>query len=335
MEYLNSFNLLHQTQSGFRAGHSTESALILMIDNFLHAINQGKLVGCILVDFRKAFDLVDHTILLQKLKRYKCTEQTVNWFKSYLEQRTQVVSINGETSEDMSVKYGVPQGSILGPVLFLLFINDLPLSLSGNITGTDLYADDTSIYDIQTSKAILQNNLQQALMKLGKWCKSNGMLLNTDKTKIMLITSRQKRTSMLDKVLKLKYDDIDINMINGDKILGIHVDQNLQWNTHFNNICKKVSSYLWLLSKIRPFLSIEHRTLFYKAYIQPHFGYCNVVWGDSSSANIYKITKLQRRACKLILADQYTDLSTSLQILNILTFDECVFFPKKLKPCIK
>ncbi|MES9882533.1 MAG: reverse transcriptase family protein [Sedimenticola sp.] len=328
MDYLNNFNLLHQTQSGFRAGHSTESALILMIDNFLRAINQGKLVGCILVDFRKAFDLVDHTILLQKLKLYKCTEQTVKWFQSYLEQRSQVVSINGEKSEDMTVQYGVPQGSILGPVLFLLFINDLPLSLAGNVTGTDLYADDTSIYDIQSSKTDLQNNLQEALTKLGKWCKSNGMLLNTDKTKVMLITTRQKRTSMPEKDLELKYDDIDLHQISGDRILGIHIDQNLQWNTHFNNVCKKISSYLWLLSKIRSFLSIEHRTLFYKAYIQPHFGYCNVVWGESSNVNISKFTKLQRRACKLILAEQYIDLNTSLQILNILNFDECVFFQK-------
>ncbi len=270
MDYLNQYNLLHQTQSGFRAGHSTKSALIVLIDHFLQAINQGKLVGCILVDFRKAFDLVDHKILLQKLKLYKCREQTVNWFQSYLEQRSQVVAINGDKSENMTVQYGVPQGSILGPVLFLLFINDLPIHLAGNVTGTDLYADDTSIYDIQSNKVDLQENLQHALTNLGKWCKSNGMLLNTDKTKVMLITSRQKRSSMLNKELELQYDNIDLHMIKGDRILGIHVDENLQWNTHFSNVCNKVFSYLWLLSKIRTFLSIEHRLLFYKAYVQPH-----------------------------------------------------------------
>ncbi|MES9882038.1 MAG: reverse transcriptase family protein, partial [Sedimenticola sp.] len=328
MEYLNSFNLLHQTQSGFRAGHSTESALIVLIDHFLQAINQGKLVGCILVDFRKAFDLVDHKILLEKLKMYKCSEQCVKWFQSYLEQRSQIVSINGERSEGLSIQYGVPQGSILGPVLFLLFINDLPLMLSETVKGTDLYADDTSIYDIQSDKFELQNNLQQALGKLGKWCKSNGMLLNTDKTKVMLLTTRQKRTSMADKTLELKYDNIDLHMTTGDKILGIHVDENLQWNDHFKLICKKVSTYLWLLSRIRPYLSIELRTLFYKAYIQPHFGYCSIVWGKSSCLNVAKITKLQRRACKLILAEQYVDLNSSMQLLKILNFEESVFLQK-------
>ncbi len=144
----------------------------------------------------------------------------------------------------------------------------------------------------------------------------------------MLITSRQKRASMPDRALRLKYDNIDLHMISGDKILGIHVDENLQWNTHFKNICKKVSSYLWLLSKIRQFLSVQHRTLFYKAYIQPHFGYCNVIWGKSSNLNISKVAKLQRRACKLILAEQYIDLNTSMQILNILNFDESVFLQK-------
>ncbi len=148
-----------------------------MYSQYVHS-TACKLVGCILVDFRKAFDLVDHFDSLTKLRAYKCNEQTVKWFQSYLEQRNQIVSINGTKSESMSIQCGVPQGSILGPVLFLLFINDLPLSLAGNVTGTDLYADDTSIYDIRSNKADLQNNLQISLNKLGIWCKNNGMLLN-------------------------------------------------------------------------------------------------------------------------------------------------------------
>ncbi len=117
-------------------------------------------------------------------------------------------------------------------------------------------------------------------------------------------------------------------MTTGDKILGIHVDENLQWNDHFKLICKKVSTYLWLLSRIRPYLSTELRTLFYNAYIQPHFGYCSIVWGKSSCLNVAKITKLQRRACKLILAEQYIDLNSSMQLLRILNFEESVFLQK-------
>ncbi|MCG8112744.1 MAG: reverse transcriptase domain-containing protein [Candidatus Thiodiazotropha taylori] len=326
-KYLNKFNLLHQSQSGFRTKHSTESAMVRMIDAWLKAINDGKITGCVLVDFRKAFDLVDHKILLNKLECYKCKNICLSWFESYLTNRTQRVYLNNNLSDPASVTCGVPQGSILGPLLFLIFINDLPLSLKGTAV-VDLYADDTTFYDFQNDVTRLEANLQHALDLLRVWCIQNGMVLNTDKTKVMLITSRQKRLMLQNPVLSLMYNGITIRMTTGDKILGVHVDENLIWNNHFQHVSKKLSSYLWLLSKIRSYLSVEHRLLYYNAYVKPHLEYCCIVWSNTSSANINKISKLQKRACKLILSHDYVDIQEALKRLDILSFDQIIFLSK-------
>ena len=327
-QYLNEFNLLHKSQSGFRSRHSTESALILMVDSWLKAINEGKIVGCVLVDFRKAFDLVDHEILLRKLKCYKCNDSCLSWFESYLCHRKQRVSLNNNLSSTSEVIHGVPQGSILGPLLFLIFINDLPLYLENKTSTIDLYADDTTIYYSSSDTLMLERNLQKSLDCLQIWCRENGMILNTDKTKVMLITSRQKRMNLNNAVLNLQYNDIDITITTCDKILGIHVDNNLTWNNHFNFLSKKLSSHLWLLSKVRIYLSIEHRVLFYNAYIKPHIDYCSSIWSNTSSSNISKITRLQRRACKLILRHEYNGLSEAFEKLKILSIDQSIFLSK-------
>ena len=299
-----------------------------MTESWLKAIYEGKIVGCVLVDFRKAFDLVDHHILLKKLKCYKCNDSCLSWFESYLSQRTQRVSLNSKLSGPSEVINGVPQGSILGPLLFLIFINDLPLFLQSMSTYVDLYADDTTIYYIDRDKSSLERQLQSSLDSLQKWCRQNGMVLNTDKTKVMLIMSRQKRTVFGNTTLSLQYNDIDICMTSCDKILGIHVDNNLTWQNHFSFLSKKISSYLWLLSKIRTYLSTKHRLLFYNAYIKPHFDYCSTIWSNSSNTNIYKETKLQRRACKMILGHEYNDLNGALEKIDMLSFDQSIFLSK-------
>ena len=239
MSFLNSHKLFHEKQSGFREGHSTESALILMIDSWLKAINDGKFVGCLMVDFRKAFDLVDHSLLLQKLKLYKCDENSLSWVNSYLSNRTQRVSMNNKFSASEPIRYGVPQGSILGPLMFLIFINDLPLVLKTAVTSTDLYADDTTAYDIQSNMQTLQQNLQNALILLNKWCRENGMVINTDKTTVMLITSRQKRSNLQDNNLEHIFNDFDLKLSSNEKILGVQIEENLLWNSHFQYISKK------------------------------------------------------------------------------------------------
>ena len=180
INFLEKYKLLHDTQSGFRRNHSCETALIHMVEKWLKALDNGELVGVIFVDFRKAFDLVDHDILMKKLELYKFNQVSLNWFRSYLSGRKQIVSFKNVVSERETVKCGVPQGSILGPLLFLLFINDLPLHIK---VKTDLHADDATVYEINNSKEEIERKLQLAIKDLARWCKLNGMTINTEKPK--------------------------------------------------------------------------------------------------------------------------------------------------------
>ena len=158
--------------------------------------------------------------------------------------------------------------------------NDLPLYVHN--VNTDLYADDTTLYAIQNSVEYIENNLQIALESLKTWFKCNGMLLNSSKTKIMLVTTNQKRQRLDKEILDLKFNEESLNKISNDKILGVLVDQNLTWSDHIRHLSKKITSSIWLLSKVMKFLSQEHCILFHKSYIQPHIGFCNIVWGSSS-----------------------------------------------------
>ncbi len=208
---------LHPNQSGFRQKHSCETALISLNDKWLQAPDQGRIIGSVFVDFRKAFDMVDHEILLKKLKIYQCDESTVRWFTSYLSERTQHVYINNVLSEPGTIRCGVPQGSILGPLLFILFINDLPLVLKDSVWSTDLYADDRTLSDIQNTKQELEISLQNALNKLDYWCTCNGMVVNTGKTKILLISTWNKRTKLDSDELCLTWKDKNLQIVCHDK----------------------------------------------------------------------------------------------------------------------
>ena len=324
--FLHQHELLYRTQSGFRAGRSCETALVNMVDSWLNAIDNSKLIGIVLVDFKKAFDLVDHQILKNKLKVYGINDEALRWFDNYLSNRRQQVMINNCKSNFQSISCGVPQGSILGPLLFLLFINDLPL-YTRNV-HTDLYADDTTLYDMQDSMEQIENNLQSALNNLHIWCKENGMILNSSKTKVMLVTSSQKRQRLERDVLDLKFNNDTLNSISNDKILGVFVDNNLAWTDHTKHLTKKIASNIWLLTKIKRYLSKDHRVQFYKSYIQPHIDFCSIVWGSSSESNKLKIFKLQNRACKVILDYNVNDLSEDMKSLKIMSIYDRLYLRK-------
>lgn len=296
MSFLTSNKLLHATQSGFRPSHSCETALLKMINKFLSAINDGQIIGMVVVDFRKAFDLVDHKLLLKKLRLYKLSNEVLNWFSSYLFERKQKVYINNTESKTENIECGVPQGSILGPLLFLMFINDLPLYTEN--VFTDLYADDTTLYHISQTQALLEQNLQLALQRLLEWCKTNGMLVNTAKTKVMLITTHQKRLHLHNDIIHLSYNNNVLNTTESDKILGVHIDNNLTWSVHVDFISKKISKNLWLLSRLKDYLTTEHRVQFYKTYIQPHIDYCSTVWGGYVPKSSKQVVQVAEKSCK-------------------------------------
>ena len=176
-----------------------------MVNKFLEAINSSQIIGMVMVDFRKAFDLVDQILLLKKLRHYKLSDKTINWFSSYLLDREQKVVINNIESRIENVLCGVPQGSILGPLLFLMFINDLPLYTNNVVT--DLYVDDTTVYMVGETQDYIELNLQMALQNLSEWFNLNGMLINTDKTKTMLITTSQNRLHLNNDILHLTYNN--------------------------------------------------------------------------------------------------------------------------------
>ena len=194
-----------------------------------------------------------------------------------------------------NVLCGVPQGSILGPLLFLMFINDLPLYT--NNVATDLYADDTALYMVGETQEYIEQNLQMALQNLSEWCKLIGMLLNTDKTKAMLITTSQKRLHLNNDILHLTYNNDVLNSVDNENVLDVRIDNNLTWSIHINFIAKKISSNLWLLSKLKDYLSTEYRVQFYKIYIQPHIDYCSTIWGETSQYNLNRIYRLQKMSC--------------------------------------
>ena len=326
MAYLSSNSLLHSTQSGFRPNHSCETSLLQMVNKWLDAINSSQMIGMVMNDFRKAFDLVDHTLLLKKLKYYKISEETISWFSSYLLGRKQKVFVNNVLSESENIICGVPQGSILGPLLFLIFINDLPLEINNVLT--DLYADDTTLYYIDKSQACIEQQLQTALHKLSEWCKENGMLINTTKTKVMLITTPQRRVNLNNYNFHLTYTNEALSVVTCEKILGVFIDNNLTWTNHTDAVAKKIVSNLWLLSRIKTYLTTHQRIQFYKSYVQPHIDYCNTIWGGTSQRNLDRIYRLQKRACKIILDYKYENIADSMEELKILNIYERIYLQK-------
>ena len=190
-EYLSSRNLLYNLQSGFRHGFSCETALAQMLDMWYQNIDNGDINGVVFLDLCKAFDLVDHKILLHKLKLDRCCDTTLSWFQSYLCDRSQKVSIQGHLSESTEIICGVPEGSIMGPLLFSIFINDLPLRMDQS--SLSMYADDSTLNTNGKPVSEIEVKLNADLDQVSSWCEENGMTMNAEKTKAMLITTRQKR----------------------------------------------------------------------------------------------------------------------------------------------
>ena len=323
LERHTSNNLLCSNQSAYRPYHSCETALLNISDNWLKAMDNSELVGTVFLDLSKAFDLVNHDILLAKLDKYHTGTNALDWFRSYLTGRTQVVSVSGVLSSPLNLDVGVPQGSILGPLLFSIYINDLPLLLKD--TEVDIYADDTMIWSSGTNCTDIQNTLNDSLDKANSWFKLNRMIPNTKKTKHLLVGSVQKLNHSIETTMEIYIDNIKLEEAAGEKLLGVVIDSNLSWNLHIDYLIKKLNSRICLLKRAKAYLTFACRKMLYNALIKPILEYCCTVWGNCTVGNLHRVLRLQKRCARLILdADTHENSVKLFNKLDWLPIDDII-----------
>ena len=307
LNFLGKHSILYSFQFGFRESHSINHALVSMTETIKNSLDNRKF-GCgIFLDLQKAFDTVNHSILLMKLENYGIRGPALEWFKSYLSGRKQYVSVNGFSSSQLNVKCGVPQGSVLGPLLFLIFINDLPNSSS--LLSFYLFADDTNIYFEAENLDMLQGIVNEELKKVKEWLDVNKLSLNIDKTNFIIFKSPQH--SSLETV-NIKIGNQPVKQSRYVKFLGVLLDGNLSWKYHLSELSKKLARTCGMFFKIRHFLPVDVMICLYNSLFSSFLQYGIVVWGLTYDVHIKPIYLLQKRVVKAIAFEHFTSPSTPI-----------------------
>ena len=292
--FLNLHNCIYELQFGFRAKHSTDHALISLTEMIREALDSGCFAGGIFIDLQKAFDTVDHHILLDKLNYYGIRGLANKWFKSYLSNRQQFVSINGYNSNTMLMKYGVPQGSVLGPLLFLIYINDLHKATK--ISKIHHFADDTNLLVVGKTLKKIQKDLNIDLKLLCKWLKANKISLNASKTELIIFRDPKKKSTY---ELKIKIDGKKLFPSRFVKYLGIFIDDHLNWHANESAISTKLSRATGMLYKIRHFVKQETLRMIYYGIFSSILMYGSHIWGQNKNI-VDKLQILQNKALRAI-----------------------------------
>ena len=308
-EYLNNNYLLTESQSGFRPMFSTETALLEVTNEWLWNIDNKHLNGVIFLDLKKAFDTMDHAILLEKLKLYGVDCLSLKWFRSFLSDRKQQTFIDGAQSDFCNVICGIPQGSILGPLLFTIYINDLP---SCNLFSKPrMYADDTTLTSSSEDSYVLEHKMNCDMNLIQSWLTANKLTLNVKKTKYMLIGSKFK-LSQIHNDFTVKVHNTPLDRVNKHKYLGVHIDEFLNWRPHINATSKKISAGLAILKSVSTTIPFDTRMNMYYALVMPYFNDCSTVWGNISKGLSDKFQKLQNRAARILTFSNYETRSNVL-----------------------
>ena len=268
------------------------------------------------MDLSKAFDTIDHEILLKKMHNYGIRGTVLSWFQDYLSHRQQYVVVHSSTSCKSYITCGVPQGSILGPLLFLIYINDI-INSSSLLTYV-LFADDTSVFYSHKCLNTLVNILNSELAKISKWFKCNKLSLNIDKTCFINFNTSKSQPIIPNNIF---IDNMPINERESTKFLGVTLDSNLTWNDHANNIITSISKAVGILRRLKYLVTEKALTMLYNALILPYIIYCNVVWGNSNKTKINTIFLLQKKALRICSNSNYREhtdpLFLSLKTLKI------------------
>ena len=315
--FLDKQNLLYNNQYGFRPKHSTIQAITQLSAEILESLDKKKYTTGVFLDLSKAFDTINHNTLLKKLEHYGIRGVALEWFRNYLHDRKQYVSYNGEISSQQDVTCGVPQGSVLGPLLFIIYTNDLPNALRDS--RCILFADDTTIYytsdDLNTTATILSNELEQ----LTEWFRANKLSLNATKTNYIIFN----KTQLVLPDIELKIGTDRINRVYNTKFLGVYIDSKLNWNKHLQYCSNKLSSGLYAIKNVKHLLPIKPLKSLYYTLIHPYLNYGTILWGSAAKSNFKKLQTLQNKAIRNITNSKYNASTLPLyQLTRIIPLDE-------------
>ena len=337
-KYLSINKILSENQFGFRSKHSTEHALFKFVNDLQTQTNKKKLTAAVFIDLSKAFDTVDSTILLKKLNYLGFQENELNFFKSYLTNRTQRTKFNDTLSDLLITECGVPQGSILGPLLFIIYINDF----SNNIkTDSTIFADDTTLICSGKNKDDLKSNIVSNLIDAETWFSANKLSLNLKKTKIIFFHPKKGNTPN-----NIKMNDINIESIGEHrekeidkyvKFLGFKIDDELSFKYHIKEIINKTTKGTYALATLKYTIPKKSKLMIYHSLIASHLFYGLSIWSNCGIKKLIKIEKLQKKAIRNIAAAKYNEHTERIfKNLKILRFkDQATVNTSKLMHSIK
>ena len=295
-EYLDRRKILFENQSGFRGRYSTDTCLADLTDYVKGEMTDGKLVGMVCIDLRKAFDTVDHSILLDKLHSIGASPSSVNWFRSYLSGRQQCVEVDGVRSDFLDIDCGVPQGSILGPQLFLIYINDMYASLTCRLS---LYADDSALFFSHKDPNLIANRLSMELSNCKNWLTDNKLSLHVGKTECLLFGTKRRLGKVRD--FTVTCDGTAVGRVLSVSYLGVILDSSLSGNDHVSSMIKKCVGRIAFLYRNSSCLDLNCRRILCSALIQPYFDYCCSSWYSGLTGKLRdRLDVLQRRMVRYI-----------------------------------
>ena len=319
-KYLLDNDILYRKQFGFQIGQSTDHAILELADQIYDSFDKNLFTLGVFIDLSKAFDTVDHSILIKKLQIYGVLGSNISWIRSYLSNRKQFIQISPtEKTDFQTVKCGVPQGSILGPLLFLIYVNDL--QQSSKLLNPIMFADDTNLFYSHENIFQLFSKVNFELSEINQWFNANKLSLNVTKTKYSFFHKPSIKDKIPLQLPKLFIDNYEVKRKNSIKFLGILLDENLTWKEHIKFTENKIAKNIGILFKAKPYLNKECMLSLYFSYIHSYINYGSIAWASTNKSNLAKILKQQKHAIRIIFNknrfDHTKELFRSNKILNI------------------